>query len=135
MYVPASAAGESPVPLVTMLHGTSQDGQHFYHESTWRTVADAEGIVVVFPDALTYCFFEDTNHDRALSRSCPSRRPVEAWRSGAGSSREAHVRGRRGSPIAPRLRSRHGKHRSEVLRAVVRRGLLLERLGYFANAP
>ena len=62
VYVPELArAGAAPV--VFMLHGTSGDGQRFYEASGWKEKADAEGMLVVFPDALVHCFHEDDNHD------------------------------------------------------------------------
>lgn len=46
-----------------MFHGTSGDGEKFFAISGWREKADEEGLVAVFPSALTYCFHEDENHD------------------------------------------------------------------------
>jgi polyhydroxybutyrate depolymerase len=63
VHVGASVPAEGPVPVVFMFHGTSGDGQRFYDNSGWREVADAEGIIVVFPDALRHCFYEDENGD------------------------------------------------------------------------
>ena len=63
VYVPESAAGDVAAPVVVMVHGTSQDGEHFYTESRWIAEADANGIIVVYPDALTYCFHQDENGD------------------------------------------------------------------------
>jgi len=61
VYVPLRARGHSPV--VFMFHGTSGDGEKFYDISGWREKADAEGLIAVFPSALTYCFHEDENGD------------------------------------------------------------------------
>jgi polyhydroxybutyrate depolymerase len=62
VYVPAQARATTP-PVVFMLHGTSGDGERFYSNSGWKEKADAEGMIVVFPSALTHCFWEDENFD------------------------------------------------------------------------
>jgi polyhydroxybutyrate depolymerase len=63
VYVPALAAGQVAAPVVFMFHGTSGDGEKFYNISGWKEKADAEGLIAVFPSALTYCLKEDDNHD------------------------------------------------------------------------
>lgn len=62
VYMP-EGTGTGDLPVVFMLHGTSGDGEKFYNISGWREKAQAEGLIAVFPSALTYCFFEDENHD------------------------------------------------------------------------
>lgn len=81
VYVPESAAGADPVPAVFMIHGTGQSGQHFYDESGWRAQADEVGAIVVFPTALTYCYFEDENRDGDFSDE-GERRVSTKWSSG-----------------------------------------------------
>ncbi|MCC7540714.1 MAG: prolyl oligopeptidase family serine peptidase, partial [Deltaproteobacteria bacterium] len=63
VYVPESVAGAVAAPVVFMVHGTSGDGERFFNSTSWNEVADAEGIIVVYPDALTYCFHQDENGD------------------------------------------------------------------------
>lgn len=63
VYVPESARGARPVPVVFMLHGTSGDGEKFYSISGWREKADEEGLIAVFPTALVHCYREDENGD------------------------------------------------------------------------
>jgi len=63
VYVPESAKGASNAPVVVVIHGTTGDGLRFYNMSGWREKADQEGFLVVFPTALTYCFYEDENRD------------------------------------------------------------------------
>jgi len=63
VHVGRNSAPNSRVPVVFMFHGTSGNGQRFYDISYWRQKADQEGFIAVFPDALTYCFFEDENLD------------------------------------------------------------------------
>ncbi len=62
VYVPEKAAG-TDAPVVFMLHGTSGDGEKFFQISGWREKADEEGLIAVFPSALTYCIHEDQNGD------------------------------------------------------------------------
>ena len=81
VYVPELAAGTTAVPAVFMLHGTSGDGERFYNISGWVEKADAEGLVAVFPSALTYCLKEDENRDGDLDD--PGERKVTTkWASG-----------------------------------------------------
>jgi len=63
VYVPEKAKGSTKVPVVFIVHGTSQDGEHFYSESKWKEKADVEGMITVFPTALSYCYKEDENAD------------------------------------------------------------------------
>jgi poly(3-hydroxybutyrate) depolymerase len=67
-YVSSGAAGNTPVPVVFMFHGTGQDADNFFDDSyvpggpdTWGWVATAEAndFIVVFPQALKYCYEED----------------------------------------------------------------------------
>jgi polyhydroxybutyrate depolymerase len=62
VYTPEKAVGAT-VPAVFMLHGTSGDGEKFFAISGWKQKADAEGMIVVFPSSLTYCFHEDKDDD------------------------------------------------------------------------
>lgn len=50
-------------PVVFMLHGTSGTGEQFLRISGWREKADTEGLVVVFPQALVHCYFQDDDFD------------------------------------------------------------------------
>jgi polyhydroxybutyrate depolymerase len=68
VWVPPSAvtamnAGE-PVPLVTMLHGSSGTGEQFLKMSGWRQKASAEGFVAAFPTGLEYLVTERPGHPR-----------------------------------------------------------------------
>lgn len=63
IHVPESVRGAVAAPVVVVVHGTGQDGEHFYDESGWRQKADAEGIIAVFPTGLVYCYHEDENGD------------------------------------------------------------------------
>lgn len=50
-YVPAGYDGAVPVPLVVSLHGGLMTGWGQAVYTSWTTVADREGFIVVFPDA------------------------------------------------------------------------------------
>ncbi len=63
VYVPEKARGDTHVPVVFMLHGTSGDGEKFFDISRWKEKSDAEGFISVFPSSLTYCLKEDENRD------------------------------------------------------------------------
>ncbi len=52
IHKPASYDGNSPVPLVFMLHGTSGDGERMYETSGWAELAETEGFIAVFPSSL-----------------------------------------------------------------------------------
>lgn len=51
------------VPAVVVLHGAGSGAEAMFDASGWREKADAEGLVVVFPDALAHCVPADTNGD------------------------------------------------------------------------
>ncbi len=64
-----------------MLHGTSGDGEKFFQISHWKEKSDAEGIISVYPSALTYCLHEDENGDGDFTD--PGERHVTTkWASG-----------------------------------------------------
>ncbi|MFT5434578.1 MAG: poly(3-hydroxybutyrate) depolymerase [Myxococcota bacterium] len=63
VYVPESAVGTTPAPVVLMFHGTAQDGKFFADQGTWQAVADTEGIIVVWPTALHHCYLKDDDKD------------------------------------------------------------------------
>lgn len=63
VYVSEKAKASGNAPVVFMFHGSGQTGQHFYEGSRWREIADLEGLIVVFPQALVYCYYQDDNKD------------------------------------------------------------------------
>ncbi|MCC7543020.1 MAG: prolyl oligopeptidase family serine peptidase [Deltaproteobacteria bacterium] len=81
VYVPELARGDVAAPVVLMLHGTSGDGERFFNISGWREKADEEGLIAVFPSALTYCFFEDENGDGDYD-DMGERKVTTKWSSG-----------------------------------------------------
>jgi polyhydroxybutyrate depolymerase len=81
VYVPPQSAGTTPVPAVFMLHGTSGDGEKFFNISGWREKSDEVGAISVYPSALTYCFWEDENHDGDFA-DVGERKVTTKWASG-----------------------------------------------------
>ena len=56
VYVPEGVLdSDDPVPMVTMLHGTTGHGLRFYNSSGWKEKADEVGLVAVFPTSVNYC--------------------------------------------------------------------------------
>jgi polyhydroxybutyrate depolymerase len=82
VYVPALAAGTTPVPAVLMLHGTSGDGEKFFNISGWREKSDETGALSVYPSALTYCLWEDENHDGDFD-DAGERKVTTKWAAGS----------------------------------------------------
>jgi len=84
VYVPAAAAGTTRAPVVVMLHATGSDALDALVASGWRERADADGLIAVFPSALTYCYKDDENADGDFDD--PGERVVTThWSSGLGS--------------------------------------------------
>lgn len=63
VYVPTSAAGTNRAPVAVFLHATGSDAIDAMLTSGLRERADAEGLIAVFPAALTYCYKDDENAD------------------------------------------------------------------------
>jgi polyhydroxybutyrate depolymerase len=49
-YLPASADATKPIPFVMVFHGFTMSGEDMYSITGYNTLADSEGIAVVFPD-------------------------------------------------------------------------------------
>jgi polyhydroxybutyrate depolymerase len=52
MHVPASYTGKTRVPLVIDMHGSGQSATAQIAASTWGKKADAEGFIIIYPNAL-----------------------------------------------------------------------------------
>lgn len=50
LYVPASAWGAKPRPLVLMLHGCGQDPDDFARGTRMNAAAEARGVIVLYPE-------------------------------------------------------------------------------------
>ena len=53
-YVPESARGKKDLALVLHLHGGGNDGRRWAELTLWQTVADREGLILVYPDSPDY---------------------------------------------------------------------------------
>jgi poly(3-hydroxybutyrate) depolymerase len=49
-YLPQSASATTPLPFVYVFHGANQTGAELYTMTEYSTLADSDGIAVVFPD-------------------------------------------------------------------------------------
>jgi poly(3-hydroxybutyrate) depolymerase len=49
-YLPQSASATTALPFVYVFHGASQDGLDLFTMTQYSTLADSDGIAVVFPD-------------------------------------------------------------------------------------
>jgi polyhydroxybutyrate depolymerase len=49
-YLPPSPSPTTPMPFVYVFHGANQDGSELFDITQYSTLADSEGIAVVFPD-------------------------------------------------------------------------------------
>lgn len=54
IHVPQSYNGNSKVPIVFMLHGSTGTGTKFYNISRWVEKSEEENFIAVFPSALAY---------------------------------------------------------------------------------
>lgn len=59
VHVPKSYTGQTAVPVVFMLHGTSGNGEDFYIRSGWKEVGEDENIITVFPSSWRYCIIDE----------------------------------------------------------------------------
>jgi polyhydroxybutyrate depolymerase len=74
LHVPPTYEQAKPLPLVIMLHGMGGTALHSHRETGWSSKADAEGFIVVYPDA--------TRPDSAQPPSL--RKNPQAWNDGSG---------------------------------------------------
>ncbi len=54
VHLPASDVGDQAVPLVVFFHGSNETGKQYWKISGWKELAESEGFVAVFPNALVY---------------------------------------------------------------------------------
>jgi polyhydroxybutyrate depolymerase len=85
VHVPSGYDGNSKVPVVFMLHGTSGDGDKFYTNSGWKEVGETENILTVFPSSGRHCIIDDGvvknttkwNSQPAEWTYCPNETPLD----------------------------------------------------------
>ena len=71
VYAPESALKREAAPMVLFFHGSNQTGKLAFENFGWREVADREGLIVVYPTALNYCFRVDDNWDGKIDSEDP----------------------------------------------------------------
>ena len=49
VFIPTSYTGQSPVPLVMVLHGCQQTDANMVHETRFQNLAERDGFIVVYP--------------------------------------------------------------------------------------
>ncbi len=81
IHVGASAPGDTPLPVVFMFHGLGGDGARIRDISDWDRIADREGFIAVFPDALPHCVLIDMNDDGDFSDAGEAR-IATSWAAG-----------------------------------------------------
>ena len=68
VHVPEGYTGETPTPVVFMLHGTSGTGLDMYDRSGWVELGEAEHILTVFPSSLRYCIIDPVDGQKTTTK-------------------------------------------------------------------
>lgn len=68
VHVPEGYTGETPTPVVFMLHGTSGTGLDMYDRSGWVEVGETENILTVFPSSLRYCIIDPVDGQKTTTK-------------------------------------------------------------------
>lgn len=68
VHVPNSYTGNTAVPIVFMLHGTSGNGEEFYNHSGWKEVADTANFLAVFPSSMRYCIIDPQDGQKTTTK-------------------------------------------------------------------
>jgi polyhydroxybutyrate depolymerase len=90
LYTPSKYSSDSPAALVVVLHGGHGDGQRAADQTGFVPVADREGFLVVYPEAVedhwndgrrtTVSDFDDVAYITAVVEDVSARRTVDADR-------------------------------------------------------
>ncbi|HRH32300.1 MAG TPA: dienelactone hydrolase family protein [bacterium] len=59
VYRPDHLSATQEVPVVFVFHGTTGTGEKFYTITNWKSKADSEGFMTVYPTSLKYHVFDD----------------------------------------------------------------------------
>ena len=54
VFIPDSYTGQTPVPMVMVLHGCQQTNQNMIDETAFTDLAERDGFIVVFPFITSY---------------------------------------------------------------------------------
>lgn len=68
VHVPNIYTGNTAVPIVFMLHGTSGNGEEFYDRSGWKEVADTANFIAVFPSSMRYCIIDPQDGQKTTTK-------------------------------------------------------------------
>ena len=68
VHVPQDYTGDSPTPVVFMLHGTSGNGLDMWDRSGWKEVGETENILTVFPSSLRYCIIDPVDGMKNITK-------------------------------------------------------------------
>ena len=74
MYLPKTLSPAKPAPFVYVFHGHTMSGQSMHDITQYATLADSEGIAVVFPDGDT-----GPNSEGGTWNQRGKARPVRLW--------------------------------------------------------
>jgi polyhydroxybutyrate depolymerase len=68
VHVPQGYTGDTPTPVVFMLHGTSGTGLDMYDRSGWKEVGETENILTVYPSSLRYCIIDPVDGQKTTTK-------------------------------------------------------------------
>lgn len=68
VHVPEDYTGDSPTPVVFMLHGTSGNGLDMWDRSGWKEVGESENILTVYPSSLRYCIIDPVDGMKSITK-------------------------------------------------------------------
>ena len=61
VFVPSTYTGQSPVPMVMVLHGCRQTELNMINETRFKDLAERDNFIVVYPFITSYDGLRDTN--------------------------------------------------------------------------
>src|SRR5690242_16151111 len=61
VFIPDNVTGQSPVPMVMVLHGCRQTNDNMIRETAFTELAERDGFIVVFPFITSYDGLRDQN--------------------------------------------------------------------------
>lgn len=68
VHVPEGYTGDTPTPVVFMLHGTSGNGLDMWERSGWKEVGEAKNILTVYPSSLRYCIIDPVDGQKTTTK-------------------------------------------------------------------
>ncbi len=77
VQIPAGYQTSTPIPVVFMLHGTSQNGEDMYITSGWKEVGESETLITVFPSAWKQCIMDEDGSMKTTTKW--NSQPAHNW--------------------------------------------------------